>query len=50
VKHGAYLVARPESFLVTKQPALAAGEEARARQWAAGLVAGMQDTTERSTF
>ena len=35
---GCHLVTAPESFLVDKSNQLLAGEEDRARQWAAGLV------------
>lgn len=38
-RHGGHLVASPESFLVTKENALLAGEEARAREWGARLAA-----------
>jgi hypothetical protein len=36
-RHGFRLIVAPESFLVTKQNALADGEAARARTWGAGL-------------
>jgi hypothetical protein len=38
-RHGGHLVASPESFLVTKENALVAGEETRARDWGARLAA-----------
>src|SRR5690348_3647940 len=36
-RHGCTLVARPESFLVTKDSRLETGEEERARRWGARL-------------
>jgi Flavodoxin domain len=39
--HGYNLVTEPESFIVTKQNTLEAGEEDRARTWGARLVAGL---------
>lgn len=34
---GLTAITKPESFLVTKQTELCAGETARAREWGAGL-------------
>ena len=44
-KHGFTVVAEPESFFVTKQTHLEPDEEARAREWGAGLVASMVPTS-----
>jgi menaquinone-dependent protoporphyrinogen IX oxidase len=41
-RHGYRLIAPPESFLVTKQNALADGESARAQRWGAALAATAQ--------
>jgi hypothetical protein len=38
-RHGMHLIARPESFFVTKENRLEAGEEARARRWGEQLAA-----------
>ena len=40
-RHGATLIAKPESFLVTKDSHLEPNEEARARDWGAGLGSSM---------
>ena len=43
IRHGAHPVAPPESFMVTKQNSLEAGEEARARRW--GRLLAEEDVT-----
>ena len=43
--HAFHLVAEPESFLVTKQDRLDAGETARAREWGARLAASVTGQT-----
>jgi len=43
-RHGAHLVTRPESFLVSGEK-LVAGEEARARRWGEQLAAVITDLT-----
>lgn len=40
-RHGCSLIAEPESFLITGQDHLADDEEARAREWGAGLAETM---------
>jgi len=44
-RHGVHLVAGPESFLVTKENLLEAGEETRARRWGEQLAAETTDLT-----
>lgn len=47
-RHGFSLAGEPESFLVTKDNKLGAGEEAHARDWGAQLAAGITPGRERS--
>jgi len=46
---GSHLVARPESFRVTKQNTLVAGELERARRWGADLAKRLADQSSGST-
>ncbi len=44
-RHGATLIAEPESFFVTKADTLVPGEEDRARAWAARLLRALDQNT-----
>ena len=48
-RHGCALIARPESFLVTKDSRLEDNEEARARNWGAQLATSMTSPEQVGT-
>jgi menaquinone-dependent protoporphyrinogen IX oxidase len=48
-RHGARMLAKPESFLVTKDNRLCPGEEDRARAWGQQLASALADTTHSSS-
>jgi hypothetical protein len=48
-RHGYHMIAKSESFLITKQNTLVDGEAARARRWGAALGAAARDATSPDT-